>query len=77
MNQELNNELMLIQQRSLPQEYSTWMEEFNEIPRQLNHSFIKPMNKMSKTISRLVKNRGRMLLMLDQRIARISKKYKK
>jgi hypothetical protein len=71
MSQELNNELLLSQQSSLPQKYIAWMEEFQEIPHQINHSFFKPMNKMSKTISRLVKNRGRMLMLLDCRVSRL------
>nr|MBC7611751.1 hypothetical protein [Pseudopedobacter sp.] len=77
MSQELNNELLLSQQSSLPQKYSAWMEEFQEIPQQINHSLFKPMNKMSKTISRLVKNRGRMLMLLDCRVSRLIKNSRK
>lgn len=74
MSQELNNELLLCQQSSLPQKYTAWMEEFQEIPNQINHSLFKPMNKMSKMISRLVKNRGRMLMLLDRRVSRLIRK---
>ena len=74
MSQELNNELLLCQQSSLPKKYTAWMEEFQEIPEQINRSFFKPMNKMSKTISRLVKNRGRMLMLLDNKFGRLIRK---
>ena len=76
MNQELNNELLLVQQHSLPQKYTAWMEEFNDMSTQLNQSLTKPLSKMSKTVSRLVKNRGKMLMILDQRIEKISDRYK-
>jgi len=63
MDAHLSHEMMLLQQSRCNQKYQ---EIMNDVPEALNKSFAKPMNKFNKTISRLVKNRGRMLLMLDR-----------
>lgn len=62
MDAQLSHEMMLLQQSRCNQKYH---EIINDVPEVLNKSLVKPMNKFNKTISRLVKNRGRMLLMLD------------
>jgi hypothetical protein len=63
MDTQLSHEMMLLQQSRCNQKYQ---EIMNDLPGALNKSLAKPMNKFNKTISRLVKNRGRMLLMLDR-----------
>lgn len=70
MNQELNHELLLSQQSNLPNKYRQWMEEFGALPQRM----MKPMSKMNQRISRLVKNRGKMLLLLDKRVSKMFKK---
>lgn len=67
MNQELNQELLLSQQNNLPSKYSQWMEEFQELP----HKVMRPMGKMNQRISKLIKNRAKMLMLLDKRVSKI------
>lgn len=77
MNEHLlSHELLLMQQSSLPTKYSQWMEEFQDIPHQWNRRMMKPMSQMNQRISKLVKNRGKMLMLLDQRVSKIFKKMR-
>jgi len=70
MNDQLINELILTQQCTLPSKYRTWMEEFQEIPQRV----MKPMSKMNRKISRLVRGRAKMLMLLDVRVSKFFKK---
>ena len=74
MNAQLSHEMMLLQQSRCNQKYQ---ENFNDAQESINKSLVKPMDKFNKTISRLVKNRGRMLFILDKRISRIFSKKSK
>ena len=74
MNAQLSHEMMLLQQSRCNQKYQ---ENFNDAQESINKSLAKPMDKFNKTISRLVKNRGRMLFILDKRISRIFSKKSK
>jgi hypothetical protein len=70
MDSQLSNELMLMQQSRCNQKYQHLMDDIQDIPVQFNQSLVKPMSKFSLRISRLVKNRGKMLFLLDQRVSR-------
>ena len=74
MDAQLSHEMMLLQQSRCNQKYQ---ENFNDAQVSINKSLVKPMDKFNKTISRLVKNRGRMLFILDKRISRIFSKKSK
>ena len=74
MNAQLSHEMMLLQQSRCNQKYQ---ENFNDAQESINKSLVKPMDKFNKTISKLVKNRGRMLFILDKRISRIFSKKSK
>ena len=74
MDAQLSHEMMLLQQSRCNQKYQ---ENFNDAQESINKSLVKPMDKFNKTISRLVKNRGRMLFILDKRISRIFSKKSK
>ena len=74
MNAQLSHEMMLLQQSRCNQKYQ---ENFNDAQESINKSLVKPMDKFNKTISRLVKNRGKMLFILDKRISRIFSKKSK
>ena len=74
MNAQLSHEMMLLQQSRCNQKYQ---ENFNDAQECINKSLVKPMDKFNKTISRLVKNRGKMLFILDKRISRIFSKKSK
>jgi hypothetical protein len=71
MDTQLSNEMMLLQQSRSNQKYQ---DILNDLPNKFNQSLAKPMNKFNKTISRLVKNRGRMLFILDKQMSKIFRK---
>ena len=70
MDAQLSREMMLLQQSRCNQKYE---DNINDAQEFINKSLAKPMDKFNKTISRLVKNRGRMLFILDKRISKIFK----
>ena len=71
MDAQLSHEMMLLQQSRCNKKYQ---EMITEMPEKVNQSLVKPMNKFSRTISRLVKNRGRMLFILDKQMSKIFNK---
>lgn len=75
MSDLLSNELLLMQQSRCSMKYLDIKEDLQELPSRLNRNICQPMDKYSRRISALVKNRGRMLYILDKRVSRFLKKY--
>jgi len=73
MDAQLSHEFLLMQQSRCNQKYHHLMDDIHDLPVKLNKSLVKPMNKFSKGISRLVKNRGRMLFLLDRKVSKFFK----
>jgi hypothetical protein len=74
MDAQLNHEFMLMQQSRCNQKYQHLINDIQDLPEKLNQSIVNPMNKFSRGISRLVKNRGKMLFLLDKRVSKVFKK---
>ena len=74
MDAQLNFEFLLMQQSRCNQKYQHLITDIQDMPEKLNQSIAKPMHKFSRDISRLVKNRGKMLFLLDKRMSKIFRK---
>lgn len=74
MDTQLNHEFLLMQQSRCNHKYQHLISDIQDLPEKLNQSIAKPVNKFSQGISRLVKNRGKMLFLLDQKVSRFFKK---
>ncbi len=76
MNEQLNLEFLLIQQSRCALKYQALSDDFQKIPEKVNKSINMPMKKFNKSISSLVKNRGKMLLLLDKSVRRLLRNIK-
>ena len=74
MDAQFNHEFLLMQQSRCNQKYADLVEEIQQIPIKLNQSYAQPMGKFGRRISKLVKNRGKMLMLLDKRVSKFFRK---
>ncbi len=77
MDNQLSNELQLVQQSNYPLKYGFGVDDFENLSIKMNQAFSTPMEKVNKRISKLVKNRARMLALLDRRVSKLLNRRKK